>query len=144
MAGHTWVWHKMLPLKVSVSMWKAWYNALSVDDRLCRIGVPIVSRCDYCNQGNYEDQNHVLFQGNFANRVWRYCGANFGLPVGGNWKETVEAWFRRANSSTQVGILVGLLPSFLSWHLWRRGCVARMEGRLESFRVVWQSIQTLD
>jgi hypothetical protein len=66
----------------------------------------------------------------------RGCGAIFGLPLRGNWKETVSLWFHRASSSSQVGIIVGLLPSFL----WRRICVARMEGRLEPFNLVWQSI----
>ncbi|KAF5455100.1 hypothetical protein F2P56_024711 [Juglans regia] len=78
--GHPWMWHSLFSLKILISMWKAWHNALSVDDHLRRIGVPI------------------------------------------------------------VGTIVGLLPSLLSWRLWHHRCVARMEGRLELFNLVWHSI----
>ena len=69
MEWHPWVWHKLLPLKVSVLMWKVWFMALSVDDRLRRIGIQIVSRCDCCDEGNYEDQDHVLLTGEFASAI---------------------------------------------------------------------------
>ena len=72
MEWHPWMWHKLLPLKISVLMWKAWNMALSVDDHLRRIGIPIVSRCDCCDEGKYEDQNHVLFEGEFATKIWHY------------------------------------------------------------------------
>ena len=142
MGWHSWVWHKSLPLKISIAMWKAWNMALSVDDRLRRIGIPIVSRCDCCDKGSYEDQNHVLFEGVFATKIWHYCGTIFGLPIGRSWMETVTAWFRRASSSSQVGRLVGFLPSIITWQLWQRRCTARMEGRFEPFNSVWHAIKS--
>ena len=117
MDWHPWIWHRLLPLKISVFMLRAWNIVLSVDDSLKRIGVMIVSRCDCCEEGKYEDQNHVLFGGEFAFNIWCYCANIFGLPLGHTWMETVTAWLRRASTDSQVGILVGLLPSIISWHL---------------------------
>ena len=86
---------------------------MSVDDSLRRIGIPIVSRCDCCEVGKYEDQNHVLFGGEFATNIWCYCGNIFGLPLGHTWMETVTAWLRRASTDSQVGILVGYFRRLL-------------------------------
>ncbi|KAF5464430.1 hypothetical protein F2P56_014505 [Juglans regia] len=89
MEWHPWMWHKLLPLKISVLMWKAWNMALSVDDHLRRIGIPIVSRYDCYDEGKYEDQNHTLFECEFAKELWHYYGATFGLPLGLTWRETI-------------------------------------------------------
>ncbi|MER8055541.1 hypothetical protein, partial [Acinetobacter pittii] len=32
--GHKWIWNIILSIKFSVFMWKAWYSALSVDDKM--------------------------------------------------------------------------------------------------------------
>ncbi|XP_042944697.1 uncharacterized protein LOC122278582 [Carya illinoinensis] len=143
MNWHSWMWHSQLPLKVSVSMWKAWHHAIGVDDHLCRVGVPIVSKCDCCDAGKYEDQNHVLFERDLAARMWRYCGGIFGLPLHGNWKETVSHWFLHASSSSQVGIIVGLLHSLLSWPFWCRRCVAHMEDFTIFAYIAYRSAKAL-
>ncbi|XP_041001580.1 uncharacterized protein LOC121247270 [Juglans microcarpa x Juglans regia] len=116
--------------------------ALSVDDRLRRIGIPIVSRCDCCDEGKYEDQNHVLFEVEFATKIWHYYGATFGLPLGLTWREMVTIWFRRAASDSQVGLIAGLLLSIITWHLWRRRCTTRMKGIIQSISSVWHSIRS--
>ncbi|XP_035549712.1 uncharacterized protein LOC118349411 [Juglans regia] len=138
--GHSWIWHKSLPLKMSSLMWKAWYMAFSVDHHLRRIGIPITSRCDCCANGHFEDQNHVLFAGDIANYTWCYFGAYLGIPIGQNWKDTVKRWFRRANNSSQVGIILGILPVIITWRLWRRRCLARMEGRFEPVSEIIHSV----
>ncbi|KAG6621004.1 hypothetical protein I3842_Q044900 [Carya illinoinensis] len=66
--------------------------------------------------------------GDIANAVWRYFGAIFGILIGHNWKTTVLTWFCRAKSSSQVGIIVRIIPIIFTWRLWRRRCLARMEG----------------
>lgn len=114
--------------------------ALSVDDRLRRIGIPLVSKCDCCNRGHIEDINHVLFEGEFPHRVWSFFGSLIGIPLGRTWKQNAEIWFRRASSSSQVGVIVGIIPIIITWRLWRRRCLARMEGILESHNTVVHSI----
>ena len=50
-----WIWHPFLPKKMSILMWKALNGCLSVDDRMQRVGINIVSKCDYRALGAYED-----------------------------------------------------------------------------------------
>ncbi|KAG2701736.1 hypothetical protein I3760_06G058100 [Carya illinoinensis] len=121
---HSWIWHNSLPLKMSIHFWKAWHRALSVDDRLRRVGIPIVSEFDCCCVGHYEDINHVLFEGDFPRKIWLTFSNLFGLPMGRNWEQHVSSWFRHAKSSSQVGVIVGLMPVIITWRLWRRRCLA--------------------
>ncbi|XP_040996008.1 uncharacterized protein LOC121242180 [Juglans microcarpa x Juglans regia] len=58
-----WVWHPCMPKKFSVTMWKAIRNGLSVDDRIKNVGIPVVSKCNCCTDGGYEDLEHVLVDG---------------------------------------------------------------------------------
>ncbi|XP_041001624.1 uncharacterized protein LOC121247322 [Juglans microcarpa x Juglans regia] len=64
-----------------------------------------------------QDINHVLFEGEFPQRVWSFFGNLFGIPLGKSWKQHVGIWFRRASSSSQVGFIVGILPIIVTWRL---------------------------
>lgn len=35
-----WIWNKLLPKKISICMWKASFNYLSVDDQVRKLGIP--------------------------------------------------------------------------------------------------------
>lgn len=43
-----WVWHSLLPGKMSIVMWKALHGCLPVDDRIRRAGINLVSKHDCC------------------------------------------------------------------------------------------------
>ncbi|XP_042964784.1 uncharacterized protein LOC122299013 [Carya illinoinensis] len=142
-AWASWVWHPYLPKFMATTMWKGLHGALSVDDRLRRIGIPIVSKCNCCNHGAYEDLNHVLAEGDFAKSIWRKSALQVGMNVreGRSWKETIGSWFNTATKSSTMGNLIGIIPSIITWRLWLRRCKTRMEGSGESVEQVWRSIR---
>lgn len=59
----------LYPKKISVTMWKALHDGLSLDDQVRSVGVPIVLRCNCCDASAYEDKNHVLSIGEFAEKI---------------------------------------------------------------------------
>ncbi|KAG2724529.1 hypothetical protein I3760_01G021900 [Carya illinoinensis] len=138
----TWVWHEGLPKQISILMWKAFHNSLSVDDRLRRVGIPITSKCNCCAQGRYKDLNHVLTIGDFASRIWKKFSLILGVPYEPNrrWFELVLLWFRRASTKFQVGCILGLFSFIIIWKLWQRRYKARMEGKCISEEKIWRSI----
>ncbi|KAG2727817.1 hypothetical protein I3760_01G176400 [Carya illinoinensis] len=137
-----WVWHPCLPKFMAIYMWKGLNNALSVDDRIRKVGLPIVSRCNCCIHGAYEDLSHVLAEGEFARLIWRKCASQIGMSMrGGSWREIIEGWLNREKKSSKMGNLMGLLPSIITWRLWTRRCKERMDGIEESAEVVWRSIK---
>ncbi|KAF5475514.1 hypothetical protein F2P56_007314, partial [Juglans regia] len=104
-----WVWNPALPRKISVTMWKAMHECLPLDDRVRRIGIPIVSGCDCCRVRACEDAYHVLAKGGFVEDMWRRCSLVLGVPrlEGKPWKEGVACWHRRASNSSFSGQLLG-------------------------------------
>ncbi|KAF5446891.1 hypothetical protein F2P56_032487, partial [Juglans regia] len=50
-----WIWHANLPTKISIMMWKATNNCLSVDDKIKIMGISMASKCNCCQEGHTED-----------------------------------------------------------------------------------------
>lgn len=138
-----WVWHEFLPKKILIMVWKAWNNSLSVDDRLRRIGIPVVSKYDHCHGGGCKDINHVLYAGDFARQLWRKCAQHLGIPSQESitWKENMQLWFQRASQTSQMGVSCGDLPSIVTLRLWLRRCQVRMEEHAETIEDVWQAVK---
>ncbi|XP_040989024.1 uncharacterized protein LOC121236653 [Juglans microcarpa x Juglans regia] len=138
-----WVWHKFLPKKISLCMWKAVFGCLSVDSQVRRLGIALAFGCNCCLRRQVETLEHVLGKGDFAVEVWKMASAEFRVPFvpQQGWQQRVQVWFNRATRQSQLGTLLGLFPSVLVWRLWNRRCMARMEDRAESVREVWCSIK---
>lgn len=105
-------------------------ECLHVDDRIQRIGIPIVSCCYCCSLNRkYEDMEHIFATGEFAKAIWHFCYVNIGVPLmeGKPWKDRIACWQRRANLSSSTNQLMSLVPSILIWKFWVRRCKARME-----------------
>ncbi|KAF5464238.1 hypothetical protein F2P56_014330, partial [Juglans regia] len=43
-----WVWHRLLPKRISIFVWKAYFRYLAVDERMKARGVAMASSCDCC------------------------------------------------------------------------------------------------
>ncbi|KAI9194953.1 hypothetical protein LWI28_010396 [Acer negundo] len=109
-----WIWHKCLPKKIAVCMWKVAFNCLSVDEKVRSVRVLIVSACNCCCSRGIEDLDHILNNGDFASNLWRKVSVEVGVPF---------------------------LAHRIIWRLWKRRCAARLEGKLESISDVWLSIK---
>lgn len=138
-----WVWHPCLPKNISVMIWKAFHNALSVDDKLKRVGIPVVSKCDCCEYGGYEDQNHVLTLREFSTEIWNRATIQVGLNYlpGHSWRGIMNLWFQKAKKISQMGQLFALIPLIISCQLWLPRCKTCVEDIKESVDLVWWSIK---
>ncbi|GLT53067.1 hypothetical protein SLA2020_263630 [Shorea laevis] len=79
-----WIWHPALPKKFSVVLWKAMTNSLSVGERIRRIGISLVSKCECCPQGGFEDLDCVLYSGKVVAKLWQICSSFLGVPYVAN------------------------------------------------------------
>ncbi|KAG2685816.1 hypothetical protein I3760_10G143300 [Carya illinoinensis] len=138
-----WLWHNLLPRRVVVCVWEAWFRSLPVDMRITDMGVALASRCDCCARGSLEMLDHVLCSGDVAKAVWEKATVTLGVRCMGfsSWRARVSAWFSCAKRSSQREILVGLIPSLITWRLWLRRCKARMESMYESLEAIWISVK---
>lgn len=66
-----WIWHNLLPKKVSICMWRALFNYLMTDERVRRLGIPLVSWCKCCVVRKEETTNHAFSTSEVASMVWK-------------------------------------------------------------------------
>lgn len=57
------------------------------------------------------------------------------------WKVKILRWLRGANERPLDGTLVGILLLTITWKLWMRHCMTRMEDTKENFHSLWSSIR---
>ncbi|KAJ0081172.1 hypothetical protein Patl1_12356 [Pistacia atlantica] len=141
--GMDWIWHHVLLKKIFVCMWKACFNGLALDSRVQSLGILLASRCNYCTHGHTESLNHVLCNGSIAAEVWKTAAITLGINhvYGLSWWSTVMQWFNVSKKSSHRGVLLDLILSIITWHLWMRRCKARMENLAESADNVWLAVK---
>ncbi|KAG2411275.1 hypothetical protein I3760_Q015100 [Carya illinoinensis] len=112
--------------------WKKWTKrgAVPTDDRVQRLNIPLVSKCQCCVIPDVESLNHVLCAGLEVQMVWRYFAeiCNVRLPHIRNWKGMMLYWWQKAKKNARVGWLRGVIPIMISWALWKSRCLSRIEG----------------
>ncbi|XP_042980247.1 uncharacterized protein LOC122310438 [Carya illinoinensis] len=75
-----WVWHKLLPKKIAICVWRAAFNCLNVDEQIRKIGIPLASTYNYCKKRQTEDLEHLLGEGELAVSIWKKASAEMGVP----------------------------------------------------------------
>ncbi|XP_042962389.1 uncharacterized protein LOC122296652 [Carya illinoinensis] len=105
-------------------------RAVPTDDIVQSLDIPVVSKCHSCVLPCVELLQHVLCEGQSAQRVWRYFSnsCQIRLPHIRNWKGMMVYWWQRATSRTQVAWIQGVLPILISWASRKARCSSRMEG----------------
>lgn len=60
LSGYGWFWRNSLPKRISICMWRIWFNSLAVDDRIQEKGVVLASACDCCSRHQMKSFNHIF------------------------------------------------------------------------------------
>ncbi|KAG6658115.1 hypothetical protein CIPAW_04G137600 [Carya illinoinensis] len=140
-----WLWHSMVPKKMSFVCWRAKKHVLPVDDIISKLGIPLASKCHCCVLPQQESIDHILCSGELAAMVWRYFADVLvvRLPNLQNWTVVMNVWWFRASESSQVSCCRGILPIIITWALWRARCEHRMEGKISNWRGVVRRIKLM-
>lgn len=67
-----WLWKDWLPKKMYFFVWRAKRIADPVDDVILNLEIPLVSKCECCDQPKVETFHHLLCEGDGAKMVWRF------------------------------------------------------------------------
>lgn len=65
-----WIWHKLIPIKISLYMWKATLRFLLVDDKIREIDISLASTCNCCDNKLEETLDHILRIGKVVRKAW--------------------------------------------------------------------------
>ncbi|KAG2717585.1 hypothetical protein I3760_03G182300 [Carya illinoinensis] len=119
-----------IPKKMSFFVWRARKRAIPIDDVIRRLGIPIASKCECCEQAKAESFNHLLCEGEGSQAVWQFFADACHINIAHirSWEGMMYCWWNKTTMNSQVGWIRGSLPIIISWSIWRARCEARMEG----------------
>lgn len=124
-------------------MWTLLNYILLLDDYVRKLGILIVSSCNWCWHIKEETLDIFMSTKNVATYVWKYAVALMCIfyVEGETWRMKVAQWFINARKTTLIGKIISSLPVIITWKLWLCRCKARMEDKHDSGVAVWTSVK---
>lgn len=117
-------------------MQRSTYDCLPVDVRISHLSVPIVSIYNLCLEDYVDYGDHVFNSSMISSKVQEFLSNALGMSFVTNcsWWSRISSWWCKGRNGSQISILIGLLPSIITWALCHRRCLLRMED--ETFDVI--------
>ena len=120
-AGFNWkrnVWALDCAPKVKLFAWKLLKGAIPVGERLLERHIEVDPRCKRC--GNNESITHLLFQCQFAQKVWQLAPLLPGMDSSGM-LDLMVVWPSICNQKSlpPAGIVNGSVVPWVMWSLWK-------------------------
>lgn len=108
-------WHKHLPAKIFVLLWKISHNALPTDLSIQRKGVRLASKCSCCMLEPHMEFNNCLFlQSEIAQSVWQIFAENMDISAdGATINHQLTLWWQKSKGNTLQSWLLYILPCFI-------------------------------
>ncbi|XP_019261368.1 PREDICTED: uncharacterized protein LOC109239280 [Nicotiana attenuata] len=134
-------WHRHIPFKWSICLWRALRNKFPTDDRTDRFGPLSVNRCVCCIKPGAESIDHIFSTGYFARVIWK----DFNGPVGIHSSSQplritfMNWWLLKRNNAVQK-LLLDTLPIIICWNLWKNRCAAKYGGKTSTITKTLYSI----
>lgn len=75
-------------------MWKALLSYLPLDERVRKLGIPLVLGCNFCVEHLMETLNHILSTGYVVCLVWKKAATTLGILNIENekWRVKIRRW----------------------------------------------------
>ena len=109
------------------------YILRNVDSNVQRQSIPFVSKCECCEYPQLESLHHLFYEGEMGKYLWQYFGSLLQMPVLDDVFATIRTWFGVASFSSYRKMLIGLIPGFICWHIWRERCNRRFSSRTQKW-----------
>ncbi|WMV08066.1 hypothetical protein MTR67_001451 [Solanum verrucosum] len=128
----TWLWHKHIPFKMSVFLWRAIKSKLPTNERIINFGAEPVN-CSCCSRPGLDDIDHILVNGNFASFIWNFFAASVGISHNQNTlRNLLTAWWGTEHKNAVQKLFLHSLPIITCWNLWKNRCSAKYGGKKSS------------
>ncbi|KAK3229362.1 hypothetical protein Dsin_001243 [Dipteronia sinensis] len=137
------VWSRYIPPSHSVLSWRFLLDWLPTEDRLCRFGFQLASRCSVCG-ASLESVDHLFLKCPLATALWEAVFSAFQRRVSAY---TWGSFFRQVMSvsfSDQIRVLWRAVIHAVVWNVWYSRNQWIFEGKSVDFRallsLVWSFV----
>ncbi|KAL9687509.1 hypothetical protein QQ045_031912 [Rhodiola kirilowii] len=73
------IWHRWIPPKISVFLWRLKKLAVGTDDQVQKCGIPLASMCRCCDPLEVETTEHLFVLNKPARLLWAFGRRLFGI-----------------------------------------------------------------
>ncbi|GAV68417.1 zf-RVT domain-containing protein [Cephalotus follicularis] len=124
-------------MRIAFFLWKAVFNAISVDTNIQQRGIPMASKCSCCSNPNTESLDHLLFQGEVGTNIWDYFSKALNLSTCWDMPSLFANWLGKINLSNQFGMVTTAIAALTLWNIW----LSRNSARFAGSSMSWISIK---
>lgn len=106
-------------MRISFFLWLVLYGILPVDLVLCKVHIPMVTKCLCCSNPLQESISYLLFKWELATQVWPHFNGIFSIT----WPKFIKAycmsitWFNKSRSFKEF--CYTLTPMIILWEIWK-------------------------
>lgn len=119
-------WHKNVPFKMNLILWRSVRDKIPTDARLIKMGISIPSRCCCCKRPQEEDISQLMCSGEFAQTLWKILCGPVGIPCANvPLKILLKHWWTWKTKNPISNLISKCLPAITMWELWKARCGAK-------------------
>ncbi|KAG0491775.1 hypothetical protein HPP92_005173 [Vanilla planifolia] len=119
------LWHRLIPEKVSIFLWRLHHAALPFPKALNRIGISLVSKCPFCS--NRDEPDHLFWSCSISRPIWTWFEVKLDVPHSSF--TDISSWWA---FKTQISSLAFTIPAFICWTVWKAWNAATISGLIVS------------
>ncbi|KAL9681577.1 hypothetical protein QQ045_013362 [Rhodiola kirilowii] len=110
------IWASWMPPKVVMFFWRLAMHAVSTDERIIKLRIPLASKCVCCNK-HIESDRHLFFQGPWASELSSLLSDYFGIHRPTSLAEFLRSIPRTKCKDFRSCFYLGLFCCGL-WEIW--------------------------
>ncbi|KAL9683059.1 hypothetical protein QQ045_014873 [Rhodiola kirilowii] len=92
------VWHRWLPPRISVFLWRLYQRALATDDTILSCGLSLASKCRCCAHPASESLQHLFVQSDLASQIWSRGSTTWNIQRAWTLPHIWRAWFSKTSA----------------------------------------------
>ncbi|KAG0471308.1 hypothetical protein HPP92_015854 [Vanilla planifolia] len=131
------LWHRLIPEKVSIFLWRLHHDALPFPTTLHRIGITLVSKCPFCN--NLDDPDHLFWSCSISRPIWRWFESKLEISPSTPPFGFAKWWALKPKISS----LAFTIPAYVCWSVWKAWNAATIAGQTISVNDLFWETQLL-
>lgn len=117
-----------------------------MDDRICKFGQNVVSKCNCCANPKSETINHVFMEGEVDKNVWKYFGDPIKIKTQAtSVRHQMWNWWATNSNNPLHGKFCRVFPMIINWKLWKRRRASRYgQKTYTTYKVISQFFSVVE
>ncbi|KAG0483197.1 hypothetical protein HPP92_011281 [Vanilla planifolia] len=129
------IWHKRIPLRVSILIWRLLNDALPLPHKIQSIGISMAQKCPFCPQ--IDTLEHIFWHCSITKPTWSWFERRLDINIK---RPTIPRIFNWWSYKSTISSLAFSIPATICWMAWKNWNSAIHKGSAASpERFLWDT-----